>query len=323
MPLQLLCLTTDADLIKTLTDSLAPYKDAVSLAFTDQNNPDTTLLEKAEGVLTGYFPLHLRTQCPNLRWVQYWSAGVDGKLYPELFEDSVTVCTGAGIHSASCSEHVLAMMLAFARGLPQSFHAQQAKNWEARGAIAREMFTLEGKTVGIVGAGTIGQAIGKRCQAFGMRTVGTRRDVSRPTEGIDVLLSHIQYHDLILESDFIVLALPLTPNTQMLFGEDEIEILRVGTYLINIGRGGLVDEAWLYKALKNKWLAGAGLDVFAEEPLPATSPLWELPNVIITPHTGGNHPAYWEHFGELVEKQIGLYLAGEMLSNRVDKDLGY
>jgi phosphoglycerate dehydrogenase-like enzyme len=326
MPLQLLCLTSDAHLIQTLTDSLSSYKDTVNLTFTDQNNPDTALLEKAEGVLTGHFPLSLRAQCPNLRWVQYWSAGVDGKLYPELFANNnneITVCTGSGIHSASCSEHVIAMMLAFARGLPQSFHAQKEKNWEARGQIAREMFTLEGKTVGIVGAGTIGQAIGKRCQAFGMRTVGTRRDVSRPTEGIDVLLSHIQYHDLILESDFIVLALPLTPNTQMLFGEDEIEILRVGTYLINIGRGGLVDEAWLYKALKNKWLAGAGLDVFAEEPLPATSPLWELPNVIITPHTGGNHPSYWAHFAQLVEKQLGLYLAGKTLGNRVDKDLGY
>jgi D-2-hydroxyacid dehydrogenase (NADP+) len=323
MPLQLLCLTTNTDLITTLTDSLASYKDAVTLTFTDSNNPDTALLGKAEGVLCGDFPLSLCQQCPNLRWVQYWSAGVDGKLYPELFENSVTVCTGSGIHSASCSEHVISMMLAFARGLPQSFAAQKEKNWEARRQIAREMFTLEGKTVGIVGAGTIGQAIGKRCQAFGMRTVGTRRDVSRPTEGIDVLLSHIQYHDLVLESDFIVLALPLTPNTRMLFGEDEIEILRVGTYLINIGRGGLVDEVWLYKALKNKWLAGAGLDVFAEEPLPLISPFWDLPNVIITPHTGGNYPGYWEHFAQLVEKQLGLYLAGKALGNRVDKDLGY
>ena len=215
------------------------------------------------------------------------------------------------------------MMLAFARGLPQSFRAQQEKDWSARGKIAEEMFTLDGKTVGIVGAGTIGQAIGKRCQAFGMRTIGTRRDTSLPTEGIDVLLSHIQYHDLILESDFIVLALPLTPSTRMLFGEDEIEILRKGTYLFNIGRGGLIDEAWLYKALKNKWLAGAGLDVFTEEPLPATSPLWDLPNVIITPHTGGHTQDYWPLFGKLVTKQINLLLEDEPLLNRVDKDLGY
>jgi phosphoglycerate dehydrogenase-like enzyme len=182
---------------------------------------------------------------------------------------------------------------------------------------------MEGKTVGIVGAGVIGQAIGKRCQAFGMRTVGTRRDPSQPTPGIDLVLSHLQYHDLILESDFIVLALPLTPSTRMIFGEDEIEIVRKGTYLFNIGRGGLVDEVWLLKALQNRWLAGAGLDVFADEPLPPDSPFWDLPNCIITPHVGGVTPRYWPRFARLVAEQVGRLLRDEPLENHVDKDLGY
>jgi len=214
-------------------------------------------------------------------------------------------------------------MLSFARGVPLSVRAQQERNWAARDAIMASMFELEGKTVGIVGTGAIGQAIGRRCQAFGMRTVGTRRDPNRPTAGIDIILSHIQYHDLILASDIIVLALPLTPHTQMIFGEDEIEILRKGTYLFNIGRGGLLDETWVARGLQKGWLAGAGLDVFADEPLPETSPFWTMPNCIITPHVGGFTPRYWPRFGDLVARQVRHLLAEEPLENQVDPDLGY
>jgi phosphoglycerate dehydrogenase-like enzyme len=215
------------------------------------------------------------------------------------------------------------MMLAFARGLPQSFAAQQQRDWTARRAISEAMFELEGKTVGIVGAGVIGQAIGRRCQAFGMRTIGTKRNVDESVEGIDVLLPHLLYHELILASNFIVLALPLTPSTRMMFGEDEIEIVHKGTYLFNIGRGGLIDERWVLKALQKRWLAGAGLDVFMDEPLPPDSPFWTLDNCLITPHIGGVTPAYWPRYAHLVAEQTRRYLAGEPLKNLVDKDLGY
>lgn len=324
-PLRLLCLTRpdDATLREALSEALAPFGDAVTLEYADPGAPDPSVLSRAQGVLCGGLKPELRAAMPDLRWVQYWSAGVDGKLYPELFAGGVQAATGAGIHAASCSEHVLSLMLAFARGLPQSFRAQEAKDWSARHAIGDAMFEMEGKTVGIVGAGTIGQAIAVRCKGFGMRTVGTRRDPARGAEGIDVLLSHLQYHDLILASDFIVLALPLTPHTRMMFGEDEIEIVRKGTYLFNIGRGGLVDETWLLKALQNRWLAGAGLDVFADEPLPPESPFWTLPNCIVTPHVGGNTPRYWPRFAALVAEQVRRSLAGESLQNRVTPELGY
>jgi phosphoglycerate dehydrogenase-like enzyme len=323
-PLRLVCLSTDTSLQSALEESLAPLGDWVTLAMGDPKAENVgEALAEADVVLCGALPPNLRALAPRLRLVQFWSAGVDGRLYPELFANGCEAATGSGIHAASCSEHVLAMMLAFARGLPQSFAAQQRKDWAARKAIGEAFFELEGKTVGIVGAGVIGQAIGVRCQAFGMRTVGTRRDPSLPTKGIDVLLSHLQYHDLILASDFIVLALPLTNSTRMMFGEDEIEIARKGTYLFNIGRGGLVDEPWLIKALQNRWLAGAGLDVFADEPLPPDSPLWELPNVIITPHVGGVTPHYWPRFARLVREQTERLLAGKPIENRVDRDLGY
>ena len=320
--LNLLCLSTEPAVRDAIVSRLAPLSERLTLLFSDPNDAADALAQ-ADGVICGSLPAELRAKATNLRYVQFWSAGVDRLLYPELFAGGVTVATGAGVHAAAASEHVLALMLAFARGLPLAFRAQQDHDWSRSGEIGKSIFELDGKTVGIVGAGVIGQAIGKRCQAFGMRTVGTRRDTSEPTEGIDVLLSHIQYHDLILESDFIVLALPLTAGTRMIFGEDEIEILRKGSYLFNIGRGGLVDETWLLRALQNRWLAGAGLDVFTDEPLPRDSPFWDLPNCIITPHVGGSSPSYWPRFANLVAEQVDRLLSDQPLKNRVDPDLGY
>ena len=322
--MNLLCLTRPDNEIETrLADALAPFGDAVTLTFTDPATPDETLLARADTVICGSLPETLRTKMPNVRWVQFWSAGVDGKLSPGIWANNTVVCTAAGIHEAAASEHVLAMMLAFARGLPQSFAAQRERDWNARERISKTLFELAGKTVGIVGAGAIGQAIARRCQAFGMRTVGTRRDVSKGGTGFDVLLPHIQYHELILASNFIVLALPFTPSTRWIFGEDEIEILHPGTYLFNIGRGGLVDDTWVIKALQKKWLAGAGLDVFTDEPLPHDSPYWDLDNVIITPHLAGATPAYWARFAVLVAEQVRRYLASEPLQNPVSRALGY
>ena len=335
MPLNLLCLSRpepvnpakryDAPptLTEALTDALAPLGDTVTLSFTDPAAPDSALLAVADAVLCGSLSEDLRARMPRLRWVQFWSAGVDGKLFPALFAGDAAVCTAAGVHVAAASEHVLSLMLAFARGLPQCFTAQQSRDWGARDRISPRLFDLDGKTVGIVGAGEIGQAIAKRCKAFGMRTVGTRRDVSRGADGFDVLLPHIQYHELILESQFIVLALPLTPHTRWIFGEDEIEILHPGTFLFNIGRGGLMDDTWVVKALQNRWLAGAGLDVFTDEPLRPDSPYWGLDNVILTPHLGGVTPTDWARFARLVAEQTRCIAAGEPLRNRVRHDLGY
>ena len=306
-----------------IAQALAPFGGVVALSTTDPAAPDENLLAHADAVICGALSEPLRARMPSLRYIQYWSAGVDGKLFPALWDNGAQVCTAAGVHAAAASEHVLSMMLAFARGLPASFAAQQKRDWGARDAISRSIVELDGKTVGVVGAGEIGQAIAKRCKAFGMRTVGTRRDVTKGGEGFDILLPHIQYHELILASNFIVLALPFTPSTRWIFGEDEIEILHPGTYLFNIGRGGLVDDTWVIKALQKKWLAGAGLDVFTDEPLPADSPYWGLDNVIVTPHLGGATPAYWARFARLVAEQGRRLNAGEPLRNLVSRELGY
>uniref|UniRef100_UPI00286A84E8 NAD(P)-dependent oxidoreductase n=1 Tax=Armatimonas sp. TaxID=1872638 RepID=UPI00286A84E8 len=252
--MHVLCLSTNQKLRDALTEELG---ESVVLHFCDPKDPDTQALAEAELVVTAKLEPEILARLPKLKVVQITSAGVDGKLYPGLFNNGVQVVTGSDVHASACAEHVLALMLAVARQIPASVLAQKEKHW----GIASSGFQLEGKTVGIVGAGHIGQGIATRCKAFGMNTIGLRRNPELPAEGFDVVLSHLQYHELIVRANIVVLALPLTPSTRWFFGEDEIEIIQKGSYLFNIGRGGLIDEKYVWTALKNKWLAGAGLDV--------------------------------------------------------------
>lgn len=322
--MNLLVLSTDAELRECLEAALAPLGDSISLNFINPKEPNPDAFAQAEGIICGNFTPEQRALCQNLKWVQFWSAGVDGKLFPELFANGVTVCTGAGIHVDSCANHVLSMMLAFARQLPMAFGAQQRHDWSIHTQIRERQFELEGATLGIVGVGAIGTAIAQRAKAFGMNVIGVRRHADRPVPpGFDAVLPLIQYHEMIVRANHVVLALPLTEGTRWLFGEDEIEVIPKGSYLYNIGRGGLIDERYVQKALQNGWLAGAGLDVFAEEPLPADSPWWDLPNVILTPHVGGNTPAYWPRLGRIVAEQVERLRAGQPLQNSVNPELGY
>ncbi len=322
--MNLLVLSTDTSLRQSLEDALAPLSEKIALSFTDPKAPDDALLARAEGVVCGNFSPETRAKCNNLRWVQFWSAGVDGKLFPALFEPGVTVCTGAGIHVDSCANHVLAMMLALARGLPLAFEAQQTKNWGAERAIRKAQFELDGATLGIVGVGAIGSAIARRAKAFGMNVIGVRRHADRPVPpGFDAVIPHLQYHEMIVRANHVVLALPLTDGTRWFFGEDEIEVIPKGAYLYNIGRGGLIDEKYVQAALRNGWLAGAGLDVFEDEPLPESSPWWTTPNTILTPHVGGNTPNYWPRLARIVAAQTERLLSGQPLENAVDSSLGY
>jgi phosphoglycerate dehydrogenase-like enzyme len=317
--MNIVCFSQDTELRTALEATLADG----TVTFVDPADPDPTALATAEIALCGGLSGARRAQMPRLKLVQFWSAGVDGKLFPALFDGGAAVATGAGIHVDSCANHVLAMLLAFARGLPQAFAAQKERRWD-RAAVSTPQFELDGKTMGIVGTGAIGQAIAQRAKALGMTTIGVRRHADRPIpDGFDHVLPHLQYHEMIVRANVVVLALPLTQGTRWIFGEDEIEVIPKGAYLFNIGRGGLIDERYVLQALQNRWLAGAGLDVFDDEPLPPDSPWWDLDNVLITPHVGGNTPAYWPRFARLVAAQIERLESGEAPLNRVDPALGY
>ncbi len=305
--LRLVCLSTEATLVTALDDALQTLgANAVRLNATDPAAPDPDLLARADGILCDTLSDALGGAAPNVRWVQFLRSDAGDIETPAPFADGrVTICDASGIHVSACADHVLALLLAFARGLPAAL---------AGSAVP---FDLAGKTAGIVGAGRVGQAVGTRCQAFGMQTVGLSREVNKPMPGMNVLLSHLRYHDLILASDVVVLALPLTPDTCLTFGEDEIEIIKKSALVLNAGRRGLVDESWLLRALQNRWIGGAGLSVFADEALPLDSPFRGLPNCIVSSHPDDDAALHRTRLARFVAAQAGRLLRGEPLQDRL------
>ncbi len=281
----------------------------------------TSLLDDIE-VAAGSFPRDLLAQAPNLKWFQQWGAGADWLLkYPDAAAHSFTLTNVSGIHAVPISEHILAFMLAFARGLPGAIRDQAQHRW--RKANERSVFELAGKTVLLVGVGAIGARTAKLAAALGMRVWGVRRDPSKEVGHVERMVSRSDLHDLLPEADFVVLTVPLTEETRYMFSADEFRAMKPQSYLINIGRGGTVNEADLIHALEEKQIAGAGLDVFEEEPLPGDSPLWKMENVVVTAHYSGDTPHYDERALEIFLENLRRYGAGEGLTHVVDKGRGY
>lgn len=278
------------------------------------------LLAQAEVIYGLRLPRNVIVRAPKLKWVQVMSAGVDRFLDDEFRQSSVIMTSVSGMHATPIGEIVLELMLMFAKQAPLCFQLKQEKQWK------RFMPTvLRSKTVGIVGLGNIGREVARLAKAFGMRVVATRRSAKRVmrAKGIDILLPREQLPRLLSESDFVVLSLPFTSETNKLIGEEELRAMKPTAYLINIARGNIVDEEALIRALDEHWIAGAGLDVFATEPLPADSCLWESPNVIFSPHIAGGMEDYNIRATELFCKNLRHYLSGDNLLNVIDKKKGY
>jgi len=246
--------------------------------------------------------------------------GVDYNIYADIFKSPVIVTNARGMHGTQVSELVLEMMLMFAKQAPLCFQMKQKREW---GRFLPML--LHSKTVGIVGLGTIGREIARLAKAFRMRVVANWRSARRVMGAryVDKLLPREKLPELLSESDFVVLSLPATPETDNLIGEKELRAMKSTAYLINISRGSVVDEAALIRALDEHRIAGAGLDVFAAEPLPPDSRLWEFPNVIYTPHIGGRLENYNAVAAELFCENLRRYLSGKRLFNIVDKKKGY
>ncbi len=261
----------------------------------------------------------------SLRWLHTPLAGVDRVLNPELLRTSVRVTSSRGVNTVAVAEHALGLMLALTRGIAGAVRAQVESRWAQESLYARRppLDELHGKLLGILGLGDIGGALARRAKALGMTVWGmTRRPRPKPDD-VDRLLSAGKEDLLLRSADILVLAVPLTPATQGIIGERELKEMKPTSILINVGRGALVQESALVRALREGWIAGAGLDVFAIEPLSSASPLWAMPQVVATPHVAGAHPRYMALAADLFVENLKRYLASKPLLNEVDKEAGY
>jgi phosphoglycerate dehydrogenase-like enzyme len=259
---------------------------------------------------------------PNVRWIQASSSGI-GEWVQRLgiVDSPIVVTNAAGLHSVALAEFVLFSMLYFARRWPRMAAEQRAHHWE-RCAID----TLEGKTLGIIGLGNVGRTVAKLTRPLGVRVIGNRRSPGEHTAaeyGVDALYGPDGLSRVLAESDFLALCVPHTAETIGLLGAAQIAEMRQGAVLVNIARGSVVDEPAMIAALRSGHLAGAGLDVFATEPLPADSPLWDMPNVLVTPHSMSTAHSENERLTNLFADNLRRYVAGEPLRNVIDKVRGY
>ncbi|MBX0326079.1 D-2-hydroxyacid dehydrogenase [Oscillochloris sp. ZM17-4] len=258
-------------------------------------------------------------QLPSLRWLHIPRAGVDNSLVSAVMARDILITNSAGIHAAPIAEFVMLYVLDHAKQAGLLRSSQAERRWVGRQVQLAE---LTDKLMLIIGLGQIGQAIAARAAAFGMRVVGSRRS-GAPVPGVSRVLADGAWRQMLGEADYVVIAAPLTPQTRGMFGAAELAAMRPDAYLINIARGEIVDEAALIDALGRGQIAGAGLDVFSTEPLPAEHPLWGLPNVFVTPHVSWLSPEIRPRTISLFVENVRRYAAGEPLRNIVDKHAGY
>jgi phosphoglycerate dehydrogenase-like enzyme len=284
-------------------------------------------------------------QAPRLRWIQLHSAGLDHLFgNPILDAHEIEITTTSGIHATPMAEYSLAMMLAFAYKLPLMLQLQAKGQWQNRksesqgGGALFEPRELRDQMLGIIGYGSIGRELARIADALGMRVLAAKRDLMMlaDEEGYTVpglgdpngdipdrIYPSEAVASMARECDFLVNTLPMTANTRGMIGETVFEEMKPTAIFINVGRGGTVDEKALIKALRERKIGGAALDVFEEEPLPANSPLWKLENVILSPHVSGNSTRYHERAARLFVENLHRYLEGEPLLNRVKREREY
>jgi phosphoglycerate dehydrogenase-like enzyme len=280
-------------------------------------------------ILCSYWlPDNWRELAPNLRWLQASGAGVDGLRSTGILDkdSGVIVTTAVGIHASTISEYVFGSMLMFNRSWPEMVRLQDRHIWPH----SASWYKLGGRelldqTLGIVGLGAIGRRVAQLGKAFGMRVIGTRRTVEPGVQDpdVDLLYPIERLKDMLRQCDYVVLSVPLTSQTEKLIGEAELRAMRPDAYLVNVARGQIIDERALIRALKEGWIAGAGLDVTDPEPLPADHPLFSLPNVILTPHISGVSIHYDRRLTNLFAENLRRYRTGEPLRNQYDPLRGY
>lgn len=304
---------------------LAQRFPSVSLCPLDDPSQLPAAITDAE-VFVGWLlaPEHFRA-ARRLRWMHSGLAGIEANLFPELVASDVVLTNSAGLHSVSIPEHVLCQMLVLARNFHEALRLQARSEWNRFGVISHgaTIRELHGSNLAILGAGAIGRELAQRAHALGMRVRIMRRDTSKPVAGAEAVVAPAAFEELLGWADFVVCALPLTPETDGVFGAKAFAAMRPNAFFINVGRGEHVEDTALVDALQRGVIAGAAIDAFREEPLPAAHPFWSQPNLVLTPHVSGYTPQYFDKMLALFEDNLARYVEGRPLRNVVDKRLGY
>jgi phosphoglycerate dehydrogenase-like enzyme len=262
----------------------------------------------------------------TLRWIHAPTAAVHQLLFPELVKSDVVLTNAREVHGPVVAEHVIALIFALAKKIPQAARWQKKRTW-GQDAIWKDgprPREIAGATLGLIGLGSIGRTVARMAAALGMRVIAVREhpEKEKPDE-VAAVYAPPQLNDLLSQSDYVVVAAPLTEATRGLINAERLAAMQPDAYLINVGRGPQVDEVALADALRSRRIAGAALDVFEHEPLPAESPLWDLDNLLITPHTAGLTEKLWQRHYALFSENLRRYRAGEPLLFIVDKQKGY
>ena len=284
---------------------------------------DKSLLEQVmprATIVFGAPPVALLPRARALRWIQLNSAGVPLDLCDALRGTDISLTNLAGLYGPTIAEHTLGLMLMVARNLHRAMRQQHDRLWHRD--LRQTMVDLSGKTAAIVGVGNIGQNIARLCQAFGMHVRGCRR-TPRATPCVDQLYSRDQLRGMLADADFVIVAAPLTRETDGMLGQAEFAAMKRGVFFINVSRGRVAREEVLLESLRSGHVAGAGLDVFAVEPLPPDHPFWEMPQVVITPHYSGETVNLSAQSGDLFLRNLRAYLDGQPLGHVVDIARGY
>lgn len=297
----------------------------------------SALCDGDEEIFYGMIPPRELARVPRLRWVQLHSAGINHLYAHPIWQSNVCVTTASGIHAVPIGEFVFALLLALARKLPLMTRLQARVEWPRDKWNLFLGTELRGKTLGIVGYGSIGREVARIAKhGLAMRVLVMTRSEERRDHGYHepgvgdpegtlpaAWFTREQLLELLAQSDCVLIAAPLTPETRGLIGARELRAMKPTAFLINIARGGIVNEDALARALQEHWIAGAALDVFEREPLPADSPLWRLDNVILAPHIAAATPHYDDRAVELFCENLRRYLRGDELLNRVNIQKGY
>jgi phosphoglycerate dehydrogenase-like enzyme len=283
------------------------------------------LIGGAEVGFTPFLTPEMVQGAPRLRWVHSSAAAVQGLLpLADLSKRGIVVTNSRGIQAIPMAEHVMGGLLVLARRFDAMLAAQRERRWIQNELVDDWPWMLHGRTMTIVGLGTIGIEIARRASAFGMRVTGVRRRPDEPRPSfVDRVVGPDRLNDALEGCDVLVLCAPGIAATNRMIGDEQLATLKRGAILVNVARGQIVDEAAMCRALGDGHLGGAVLDVFEREPLDASSPLWSIPNVVITPHCSGLRAAHWDEIIDLFSDNLRRFQGGEALKNVVDPSAGY